>query len=296
MSKSGHQKGQIRWDIDPCTAEMIVLNFSGGAQSTCILAMVALGDLNPCRPFYVLNADPGMEAKSTYHHIDIWRELAARKNVVIETVPGPNLYDDIVNLPGHATRLDTPAYYVRKPDGSRGKLRQKCTAHYKIAPMDRAIRRIMARDFGVPLKTSKIPRGFVEKWIGFTKDEVHRVKPPEQRYIAFRFPLIDMGMTKADTAAWFNDHNMAIPPRSVCNGCFAHSPRELKEMHDTRPDDWAQAVAVDNAIRDWSRLGVLHPVYVSDTLLPLEALARRGFKVDDEDKPRESCDSGYCFT
>ena len=44
-------------------------------------------------------------------------------------------------------------------------------------------------------------------------------------------------------------------------------------MHDERPDDWQQAVAVDNAVRDWRQIGVNDEVYVSKSLLPLEKVS-----------------------
>ena len=121
------------------------------------------------------------------------------------------------------------------PAGKRGMLHQKCTQEYKIRPMDRAVRRILARDFGIPIKSGRIPEGIVEKWIGFSADEVDRAKPPGQKYITFRYPLIEMGIKKDACATWFLDRGLAMPPRSVCNACFAHSPRDLQEMHDKAP-------------------------------------------------------------
>ena len=52
-------------------------------------------------------------------------------------------------------------------------------------------------------------------------------------------------------------------------------------MHEYRPEDWKQAVAVDKAVRDWKQIGVNDEVYVSKSLLPLEELAAQNFGADE---------------
>ncbi len=67
-------------------------------------------------------------------------------------------------------------------------------------------------------------------------------------------------------------------------------------MCDNRPDDWYKAVAVDEAIRDLSQLGIRDECFVSRTLYPLAVLEMVDFDIGD-DKTREfRCNSGMCFT
>lgn len=292
-------KGDIRWTTDaPSKARLVALNYSGGVQSTAILEMYLAGAITTDLPVYVLNADPGMENSGTYTHVARMRDKCDAAGVYFETVEGPSLYKDLLTLKKRgALRIDNPAYFTKDEKGKRGMLRQKCTYFYKIAPMDRALRRIMHRDFGIGLKSTRIPKGFVEKWIGFASDEVSRCKPPAQRYVTFYYPLIAAGMDKQASQEYLKGQGLEIPPRSVCNACFANGLGTLKEMHDSRPDDWAQAVAVDESVRDWSQIGIKNPVYVNDTLIPLSELARRKFDVKGvvKDGDDHSCDSGYCF-
>ena len=290
-------KGDIRWDGES-KARLTVLSFSAGRQSTALLRMVLDGTIEKPENFIVLNADPGMENSKTYEVVAEMKALCKDAGIYFETVDGPNLYEDLVQLPTTSkTRADTPAYFVKKPNGKRGRLRQECTAVYKIAPMDRAMRRYMNKHLGISLVTKRIPQGFVEKWIGFTADEAHRIKPPPQRYVTFHYPLVVRGMTKVDTEWWMSERGYDVPPTSVCNACFANSPAYLREMYAERPSDWAQAVAVDKAVRDWTQIGVKNPVYVSDTLRPLAELATSEFKDTSaaDEESRDSCDSGYCF-
>lgn len=276
---------------------LTVLNFSGGKQSSALLWMVIMGIIEKPDNFIVLNADPGMENSETYYYIDFMKSVCKNHDIDFLAVPGPNLYKDIIGLSdSEKTRLDNPKYWTDNGPGKKeGMLMQKCTKHYKIAPMDREIRRQLETRFGISAKSRRIGEGIVEKWIGFSYSEIERIKPPEQKYIKFRYPLIERKMNNDDVVSFFKDHKLNLPPRSVCNACFANGTKTLMSMYIDRPEDWKQAVNVDNAIRDWSQIGVEKPVYVSKTLVPLEELAKTVFSKSEDLESDYSCDSGYCF-
>lgn len=275
---------------------LTVLNYSGGKQSSALLWMVLRGDLPRPESFLVLNANPGMENSGTYQYTDMMRVECARAGIEFITAPGPDLFYDLISV-GTATRVDNPPYWTKSAKGKQGRLKQKCTAFYKVAPMDRVIRRVLEERFGISQKSKRLPEGCVEKWIGFTLDEVSRMKPSSQKYVQFTYPLIDLGMGNEATLRYLTDNDLPVPPRSVCNACFANGLQTFKEMHDNRPADWAQAVLVDEAVRDLSGVGVGDPVFVSKTMIPLRELAERGFDLSDETEDADgfSCDSGHCF-
>lgn len=268
---------------NPAPPKMTVINFSGGVQSTALVYMLLDGFLKAQSPVLVLNADPGMEMSGTKNTV---REVFARchaAGIPAYTAPGPNLYEHLLDT--SQARLDNPPYFVAKEKGKRGRLRQKCTREFKIRPMDRAIRKEM-RKRGI-----KLGMGVVEKWIGFPVDERHRFSLPSQQYIRFAFPLAHMGMTKQDVRQWLQDRGYPIPVRSVCAGCFAHAPADFCRMRTEDPAAFAKAVAVDKAVRHHPAMGAKYPVFVSDSLQPLEDLV----ETDDADRTELSCDSGYCF-
>lgn len=277
---------------------LTVLSFSGGKQSSCLLWMILLDKISIPNNFVVLNADPGMENSFTYQYVDMMKEKCKEKGIEFYKVQGENLYSDIVTLGlTNKKRLDTPAYWTKNEKGERGKLRQSCTFKYKIEPMDRKIRQLLKEKFGINPKAKRIGNNIVEKWIGFTYSEVERVKPSRRKYSYFQYPLIEMKMHNDDVINFFIENNLSIPPRSVCNACFANGLSTLKDMYRNRPEDWKQAVSVDNAVRNWSQIGVKSEVYVSRTLIPLSELERVDFNLDElKDLENEySCDSGYCF-
>lgn len=275
---------------------LTVLSFSGGKQSSCLLWMIILGKIQRPDNLLVLNADPGMENSGTYKYIQMMRSECEKVGIDIITVPGGNLYEDIVNLKTTTkTRLDNPPYWIKNPDGSKGRLRQSCTQKYKIIPMDRYMRQYMEDNFGIPMNRKRIGNNIVEKWIGFTYSEVLRIKPSPRKYFYFRYPLIEMKMKNDDVISFFNDNGLPIPPRSVCNACFANGLTTFKEMYENRKSDWEQAVRVDESIRDWSQIKVRGEVFVSKTLIPLRDLEITEFSKDGDLENEYSCDSGYCF-
>lgn len=288
------------------------LSFSGGRQSTALLWMAILGHISVDRNnFLVLNANPGMEDGRTMPHVEKMLARARRSGFTALTVEGPNLYNDILALPQNGrTRLDNPPYWIdkgiknplqivfpgfeRPKERGLGRLKQGCTKHYKIAPMDRALRAYLHERHGISRETCRLPAGCVEKWIGFGVSEVQRIKPSQQKYINFRYLLIEQ---RVNVNGYFAEIDKPMPPRSVCNACFSNGLDHYQGMFENRPDDWAQAVAVDEAVRDWSQIGVNNPVYVSKTLTPLRELAANGFQLSGRENVENdySCDSGHCF-
>lgn len=278
--------------------KLTVLNFSAGRQSSCLLWMVIRGEIQRPDCFAVLNANPGMENSETYKYVAAMRAECEKAGIYFETVAGPNLYEDILKASRkELKRLDNPPYWTLDPEtGKEGKLYQSCTKYYKIQPMDRAVRRLLEERHGINRRSGRVGERLVEKWIGFSSDEVPRIKEPAQKYIYFRYPLIELGMDKQKVIDYFVQHNLPLPPRSVCNACFSNGLESYREMCKNRPCDWQQAVAVDNAVRNGIP-GVKRQAFVSKTLKPLEELAAKDFVLEDtDDQDGFSCDSGYCFT
>lgn len=268
--------------------DLTVLNFSGGKQSTCLLWQVIRGEIPRPDPFLVVTADPGMEATATYKLVDAMEAQCLAAGLEFRRAQGPDLYRDIVEMGPETSRIDNPPYFTDNGAGTRGRLMQKCTKQYKIRPIQRAVRAEMAR-----IGISPRPNA-VETWIGLSRNEVHRIKPPSVDYQYFRYPLIEQGLTVGGVLDYFKARDLTTPARSMCNGCFAQGPAALRSMAVAAPQDFAQAVAVDEAIRDWTQLGIENPVYMSNTLRPVREIGESN-EADDPQMVMDFCDSGFCF-
>lgn len=276
--------------------KLVVVSYSGGVQSTALAHMVlrdvaGLGDTDVA----LVMADPGMEDSRTYAHTERMKALCELEFVPFIEAPGPDLYCDLIQRQG--PRIDNPPYWTRPRRGwkDRGQLMQKCTRHYKIRPMARAVRWLLNHLYGVPTggRSEKLYPGIVERWVGFSAEEEHRCKDAEYSYEVMRWPLIELGWTKQDVIAWLHQIGEPVPPRSACLACFSRTVSDYREMAHERPWDWRTACKIDKAIRDFSWAGVDDECFVSPTLKPLRQLEAEGFP--DDDQAEAACAAGYCF-
>jgi len=222
-----------------------IISLGAGVQSTALCLMAARGEFD-VTPELAVFADTGWEPRHVYDHLK-WL-TAELSPAGIEVVVGSagNLRDDLTNFAsGGGKRYASPPLYVRG-DGMagtkrspEGMLRRQCTREYKVEVIARVLRE---RGFG--------PSHPVEQWIGISLDEVIRMKPSRIQWTRTRWPLIERRLTRQDCKTWLLDHGHPIPGKSACIGCPYHSDAVWRDLRDNRPDEWAEAVAVDRAIRE----------------------------------------------
>ena len=129
--------------------------------------------------------------------------------------------------------VDIPAYSISR--NGDGQIQRRCTFDWKIAPIRRWLQ--ANRDGET-----------VEQWIGISLDEFQRMKPSDVKYITTIWPLIDKRMTRNECRKWLSGNGLDIPPKSACTFCPYHSTAEWRRIKGNE-SDWAEAVAVDDAIR-----------------------------------------------
>lgn len=208
---------------------MKVISLGWGVQSFTLAAMVALGELEPVD--FAINADTGHESELTYDFAARWTGWLEERGVRVVTVQNTNN-----PLLRENNQCAIPAFIS---DG--GMAGRQCTAPWKIAPMRRYIQ-------------AQRNNAIVEQWLGISLDEFRRMKDSNVKYITHRWPLIEKKMTRADCIKWLDAHDLEAPSKSACTFCPYHSTSDWRRVK-LNPADWAEAVAVDNAIRH------AHPPY-----------------------------------
>lgn len=278
--------------------KLTVLAFSAGKQSSALLWMVLRGEIPRPLHFIVLNADPGMEDKRSYPYVDMMEQKCKEASIPFIKVKR-NLYQELMDLKKSGKkRFDTPPFWTKNREtGKIGRLIQTCTLAYKIVPMDQAMRKYMEEHLGIPRNRKRLGNNVVCKWIGFSFDEQDRIKQQKRKYIYHEYPLIDLGYDKKDVDLYFVDRLLPVPPRSVCNACFANDLAYLKEMYEQRQDDWAKAVEIDDEVRDLTCIGIRDECYVFSGCIPLRNLAGQHFQlgVGVKEQADQRCSSGHCF-
>lgn len=128
---------------------------------------------------------------------------------------------------------------------SGGMLNRQCTQDFKILPIQRKVSELIGRKPG-----ARWPKEIlVEQWIGISTDEAGRMKPSRLASVKHRWPLIELGMSRIDCLKWMQDHGYPKPPKSACTFCPYHDNALWRDMKANDPESFADAVAIDEAIR-----------------------------------------------
>jgi len=252
------------------------ISLGWGVQSFTLAAMSALGDLPPVD--VAIHADTTHEMAATYAFAQEWAPWLEKRGVRVVTVTTAARPVDIWG------GVAMPAYTLE--DGKRGRIKRQCTNDWKIAPVRKLLQ---SERNGQP----------VELWLGISTDEWHRAKSADVQYIDHKYPLLDLGMSRADCLRWLTAHRLPSPGKSSCTFCPFHRIGEWEQIKRTGGADWEEALQVDEMIRHARPPGVL---YAHARMLPLtEAViipedygyTQLDLLASDDDDAE--CDSGFCF-
>lgn len=258
--------------------DLIAASCGAGVQSTAIILLAIDGDLP--KPDVAIFADTGWEPAAVYEQVDRLEAIAQTNGIDFLRVSAGNLRHDSIN-PAH--RYASIPYFVRNPDGSEGMGRRQCTSEYKLKPITRKIRELLGAK---PPHYRRVPRGrLAEQWVGFSTDEVIRANRRSDsqgvQYLSTRYPLLDLGMSRADCLKYLETKGWGHTTKSACIGCPFHGNRQWRELRDNHPDEWSDAVAFDHAIRKGGARGLpltgeafLHRSRVPLELAPIDRRTR----------------------
>lgn len=235
------------------------ISLGAGVQSSTMALMAAHGEIEPM-PDGAIFADTQAEPKAVYEWLG-W--LEKRLPFPVHRVTAGNLGTKALEI--HESRKGLRYFKVALPyhmDGeSPGVLGRKCTSHYKIRPIEKALRRLASVKRGTTDKA-------VVSWIGISLEEMARAKPSRTVWIENRWPLIEKRMTRAACLAWLDAKGYPEPPRSACVFCPFRSNAEWRHLRMTDPSGFAVAVRFDAEARAARGPSASVP-YVHSSRLPL---------------------------
>lgn len=216
-----------------------IISLGAGVQSSTIALMAARGEITPM-PDCAIFADTQSEPKAVYQWLD-W--LEQRLPFPVHRVTTGNLREEIMGaMNGRRNRMDArPPFFTR----AGGMLNRQCTQDFKLRPIERKTGELIGHIPGSRWPTQVV----VDRWIGISTDEAGRMKPSRDRYTRHRYPLIELDMSRGDCLAYFDSRGLPRPPKSACTFCPYHDDAYWRAMKADRPAEFADAVAVDEAIR-----------------------------------------------
>lgn len=220
------------------------LSLGAGVQSSTLALMYAVGELTPM-PKAAIFADTQAEPAGVYNWLDwLEKQLPFPVHRVSKGSLEEELYVLKVNKKGETWSASNVPFFVRYSETGEqtAVLGRQCTNHYKIQPIIKKLR-----------KEANIKRGEKEvqivSCIGISLDEIRRMKPSREKWIAHRWPLIERRMNRQQCIEWMEKNGYPKPPRSACSFCAFRSNKEWRHMQLTDPDAFAHAVEVEEKLQ-----------------------------------------------
>lgn len=253
-----------------------VWSYGGGKQSVAIAALIVQGKLP--KPDAVVIADTGRERSSTWRYLDdVMRPVLSQ--IGLDVVIAPHSLSaidlwrgEIVDGEGKETLL-IPAFTTLTKSGKVAKLPTYCSNEWK--------RRVVMRW----LKLQGVYEA--ELWLGISRDEAHRMKDSDVKWLSHKYPLIDLMISRDDCVRIVREMGWPDAPKSTCKICPHLSDATWLEMQHDDPEDFLEAVQIEREIQKRDPNIFLHR-----SAKPLDEIDFRFGLTQMFD----GCDGGMCWT
>jgi len=261
-----------------------IFSCGGGVQSTACLVLAAQGRI-PYRTFIFANVGHKAESPATIHYINtVLKPYATQHDIQWVDVAWVDrhgrqrdLYDDLLE---QERSINIPAFMPGGMPGNR-----KCTEAFKIKPIAKWIK-------------ANAPGCILGK--GISTDEPHRATPSrESDGYSSAYPLIELGISRADCLQIAQSANLPQPPKSACYFCPFKTTDQWVTLRREQPALFDKCVDLERILQQRRSLLGKDPVYLSgiggrkgvnlDQVIP-DQLGLFGWE------PEEGCESGYCMT
>ncbi len=248
----------------------IAWSYGGGVQSVAIGVMIAKGVLP--KPDLAVIADTGRERRTTWDYLHAHMQpYLDQAGVKIELAPHTLARVDLYDKSGLTLM---PAYTAE------GRKSSFCSGEWKRDVIERWLR----------LKGVKE----CESWIGYSLDELWRVKKDHRGWCKLAFPLIDRMVNRVMCVAIIEKAGLPVPNKSRCWMCPHQTTEEWMEVRND-PEEWPAAVALDHEIRQRDPQNEAGKgLFLYSGRVPLDVA---DFAVDAGlAPPAKPCETGHCWT
>mgnify|MGYP003115056532 CR=1 FL=1 len=266
----------------PNSESRFVFSCGGGVQSTACLVLAAQQRI-PYRTFIFANVGSKAEDPRTLAYIaSTLRPFAEQHGIEWVEIQRERRDGSPVDLWDELHRdnrsIDIP---VRMSNGAPGN--RNCTGSFKIKPIAKWIK-------------AKAPNCILGK--GISTDEPHRATPSRETdgYIS-AYPLIDLGISRADCLEIVRKAGLPQPPKSACWFCPYKTTDQWITLRRERPHLFEQAVELEKFLNQKRAAIGRDAVFISSRCKPLSiAIPEQLGLFPDWIEEQDGCESGYCMT
>lgn len=272
----------MRLPCPPADFDFTYLSYGAGTQSTALIVLAGEGHPDVPRPDVAVFADTGDEPAWVYETLERMTEWAGERGIRVDRVAKDHSLSESVELgKREGKRFVSVPLYTLDPESEReGMLRRQCTREFKIEVIEKHVRKLMG------FEPRQVMKGKVDAMamLGISIDEATRMRPNRTSWITNWWPLVALGLSRQDCERVIEDAGLPQPGKSSCVYCPYHSDAFWLDLKENHPDEWDEAVAFDETIRDMAMAGQEQPGYVHRSCRPLAELSASDLQGDDPDQ------------
>ena len=237
---------------------MKILSCGAGMQSSALHLMSCENALAKIRgeppvwpqvPIYDISifCDLGFEPPWVKKQVEFLANAGHSCGVPLVILDSP-LYTDFMENFGERRTISIP-WWTIKEDGHKSKMPRNCTIDYKVELISKYVRwELLGYKKGQRLREED--KKAHEMHMGFSAEESRRCKESPNPMFVNKFPLVEMGLTRADNFAYIKDVWGLETKASACSFCPFHKNYFFKFLRENEPEQYAQVVGVDELLRD----------------------------------------------
>jgi len=224
-------------------------------------------DKFPLVPIYdaILFCDLGGERDWVYRQVDFLKDQCTKFGIPFYILRDKNLKDDYMQNYSK-NRVVTIPFWSVDENGKKGKMTRHCTIDYKIVQMQNFVRWEL---LGYHKRQRTRPEDVQahEMHIGFTTEERQRIFDSKHKLFVNKFPMVEMGLVRADNYAYVRETWGFKTRGSACLFCPFHTNYFFWECKQSCYDDYQTIIDFDNMLENGvpnSRIGVPNSkIYIS---------------------------------
>lgn len=265
-----------------------LVSHGGGTQTTAMLVLAAQGKIDVGLFIFANVGDDSENQETLDYHRDVSVPFAAKHGIDLREIrrvhkrgaqKGEAFDTLLAYTTGPNRTIPIPVYMPGGAPGTR-----QCTERWKIGPVAD-----VAKAMGATVENP------ADIALGITVDEIERAHPgidvrlPWCRKV---YPLLDLGLKRADCLRIVADAGLPQPPKSACWFCPYTSHEVWRQRKRNQPEVFAQAVTLDRRIREKRETLGRDGAFLHPSCKPLEdAVEDQGALFEGDD-----CESGWCMT
>lgn len=232
---------------------MKILSCGAGMQSTALALMSCENKRDGIKykevPVYdaIIFCDLGNEPKWVYQQVDFIEHQCKEVGIPFYNLD-THLYQDYMDNFGK-TRVVSIPFWTVDENGKKGKMMRNCTLDYKINEIIKFVRMELMR-YKKGQRTKKEDLKAHEMHLGFSFEEKKRCKDNPHKMFINKFPLVEMGLTRADNYKYILEVWGLETKASACNICPFHTNYFFKYLKDNNKEEYRDVIRFDELLEE----------------------------------------------